>query len=121
MSDLVSRLRDMAENKALPIGEAWNALDEAADALEALEADAKLNAAMLARQCDLARQAEQERDAAVLALDPIAKAYSRFRHLDDLFEMIRDSDGTEQTDPFRMTARDLWRAIKASIGARVTP
>jgi hypothetical protein len=30
---LVGKLRRMAEDKALPIGEAWNALDEAADAL----------------------------------------------------------------------------------------
>ncbi len=121
MSDLVSRLRRMAKGAGLDIYTAGYALDEAADALEALEADAKLNAAMLAKQCDLARQAEQERDAAVLALDPIAKAYSRFRHLDDLFEMIRDSDGTDIADPFHMTARDLWRAIKASLGARATP
>jgi hypothetical protein len=34
---LVGRLRQMAENKALPIGEAWNALDEAADKIEELE------------------------------------------------------------------------------------
>ena len=38
MSDLVSRLRDMSTDKELDIGAAWNALDEAADALEALEA-----------------------------------------------------------------------------------
>ena len=34
MNALVDKLRRMAEDKALPIGEAWNALDEAADALE---------------------------------------------------------------------------------------
>ena len=38
MNALVGKLRRMAEDKALPIGEAWNALDEAADALEEAQA-----------------------------------------------------------------------------------
>lgn len=37
MNALVGRLRRMSEDKALPIGEAWNALDEAADRIEELE------------------------------------------------------------------------------------
>jgi hypothetical protein len=78
-----------------------------------LERELALNAAMLARQCDLARQAEQERDA---MLRPLAEAHERFKHLDGLLEDIAGEDS-----PFHMTARDLWRAIKASIGARATP
>ena len=35
---LVGKLRRMAEDTALPIGEAWNALEEAADALEEAQA-----------------------------------------------------------------------------------
>lgn len=35
-SRLVGQLRDMADNKALPIGEAWDGLERAADAIEAL-------------------------------------------------------------------------------------
>jgi hypothetical protein len=42
--------------------------------------------------------------------------YDRFAHLDRVFEMVGDSDGTENTDPFHPAARDLWRAIKASLG-----
>lgn len=38
MNALVGKLRRMAEDKALPIGDAWNALDEAADALEQAQA-----------------------------------------------------------------------------------
>lgn len=37
MNALVNKLRRLAKDKALPIGEAWNALDEAADAMEAAE------------------------------------------------------------------------------------
>ena len=47
---------------------------------------------------------------------PLLAAYDRFKHLDRVLEMVQDSDGTEQTNPFHMTARDLWRAIKASLG-----
>jgi hypothetical protein len=43
-------------------------------------------------------------------------AYDRFKHLDRVLELVGDSNGTENTDPFHMTARDLWRAIKASLG-----
>ena len=38
MNALVGKLRRMAEDTALPIGEAWNALEEAADALEEAQA-----------------------------------------------------------------------------------
>ena len=48
--------------------------------------------------------------------EPLLAAYERFNHLDAVLEMVQDSDGTEQTDPFHMTARDLWRAIKESLG-----
>ena len=48
--------------------------------------------------------------------EPLLAAYARFKHLDAVLEMVKDSDGTEQTNPFHMTARDLWRAIKASLG-----
>ena len=48
--------------------------------------------------------------------EPLLAAYDRFKHLDSVLEMVSDSDGTEQTNPFHMTARDLWRAIKASLG-----
>ena len=34
LADLVQRLRIAARNKALPIGEAWNLLDESADNIE---------------------------------------------------------------------------------------
>jgi hypothetical protein len=47
---------------------------------------------------------------------PVAAVYDRFKHLDRIFEMVGDSDGAENTDPFHMAARDLWRAIKASLG-----
>ena len=53
-----------------------------------------------------------ERDA---ARRPIAEAYDRFKHLDRVFEMVGDTDGTENTDPFHAAARDLWRAVKASL------
>jgi len=36
--------------------------------------------------------------------------------LDCVFEMVGDPDGTENTDPFHAAARDLWRAVKASLG-----
>ena len=39
MSDMVDKLRRLADDKALPIGKAWNALDEAADHIEQLEGD----------------------------------------------------------------------------------
>ena len=48
--------------------------------------------------------------------EPLLAAYERFKHLDTLFEMIRDPDGTEDSDPFHAATRDLWRAIKASLG-----
>lgn len=35
--ELVARLRDLAKNKALAVGDAWNALEEAADELEKLQ------------------------------------------------------------------------------------
>ena len=47
---------------------------------------------------------------------PLLAAYDRFKHLDRVLEMVHDSDGTEQANLFHMTARDLWRAIKASLG-----
>ncbi len=49
-------------------------------------------------------------------VEPLLAAYDRFKHLDAVLEMVQDSDDTEQTNPFHMTARDLWRAIKASLG-----
>jgi hypothetical protein len=61
----------------------------------------------------------ERRDAASLPPvrpEPLLAAYDRFKHLDAVLEMVQDSDGTEQTNPFHMTARDLWRAIKASLG-----
>jgi hypothetical protein len=48
--------------------------------------------------------------------NPLLAAYDRFKHLDRVFEMVGDPDGTESTDPFHAAARDLWRAIKASLG-----
>ena len=51
---------------------------------------------------------------------PITAAYERFKHLDRVFDMVCDADGTENSDPFHMAARDLWRAIKESLG-KVTP
>ena len=47
---------------------------------------------------------------------PVAAAYNRFKHLDRVFEMVGDPDGTENTDPFHAAARDLWRAVKESLG-----
>lgn len=47
---------------------------------------------------------------------PIEAVYERFKHLDKVFEMVSDTDGTDDTDPFHATARDLWRAVKASLG-----
>ena len=47
--------------------------------------------------------------------EPLLAAYDRFSHLDRVFEMVGDSDGTENTDPFHPAARDLWRAVKASL------
>jgi hypothetical protein len=38
MKSLVGKLRKMAADRSLPIGEAWNALDEAAAALEQAQA-----------------------------------------------------------------------------------
>lgn len=37
MNAVVRKFRDMASDKALDIGSAWNALDEAADAIESAE------------------------------------------------------------------------------------
>ena len=51
---------------------------------------------------------------------PLLACYNRFQHLDRVFEMVRDSDGTEQTDPFHAAARDMWRAIKAAVGKEKT-
>ena len=48
--------------------------------------------------------------------EPLLAAYDRFKHLDRVIEMVGDSDGTENTDPFHAAARDLWRAVKASLG-----
>ena len=48
-------------------------------------------------------------------LAELQACYARFQHLDTLFEMVQDSDGTEQTDPFHAAARDMWRAIKAAV------
>ena len=47
---------------------------------------------------------------------PVAAVYDRFKHLDGILERVGDSDGTENTDPFHPAARDMWRAIKASLG-----
>jgi hypothetical protein len=38
-------------------------------------------------------------------------AYEQFKHLDDLFERIDDP-----LDPFHAAARELWRAVKESMG-----
>jgi hypothetical protein len=46
---------------------------------------------------------------------PIVEAYERFKHLDDLVERI-----DEPLDPFHAAARELWRAVKASLGANAT-
>ena len=46
---------------------------------------------------------------------PLQAAYERFKHLDRVFEMVQDSDGTENTDPFHAAARDFWRAVKGSL------
>jgi hypothetical protein len=48
--------------------------------------------------------------------DPLRAAYVRFKHRDTFLEEVRDYDGTEESNPFGQTARDLWRAIKASLG-----
>ena len=50
--------------------------------------------------------------------EPLLAVYERFKHLDRVFEMVQDSDGTENTDPFHPAARDMWRAIKASVGGK---
>jgi hypothetical protein len=47
---------------------------------------------------------------------PVAAVYERFKHLDRVLEMVGDPDGTDSTDPFHAAARDLWRAVKASLG-----
>ena len=47
---------------------------------------------------------------------PVAAVYERFKHLDGILERVGDSDGTENTDPFHPAARDMWRAVKASLG-----
>ena len=49
-------------------------------------------------------------------LRPLKEAYYRFVHLDKILECVGDSDGTENTDPFHPAARDLWRAVKVSLG-----
>lgn len=59
-------LREMAENKALDIGTAWNALEAAAERIETLEADC----ASLKQRAGLAaiRRLENERDDALARL-----------------------------------------------------
>jgi len=47
---------------------------------------------------------------------PMAAVYERFRHLDCVMEMVGNSDGTANTDPFHAAARDMWRAVKESLG-----
>ncbi len=49
---------------------------------------------------------------------PLAAAYSRFGHLDNVLEMAHDPDGTEKTNPWHACARDLWRAVKAARKAK---
>ena len=49
--------------------------------------------------------------------EAIVAAYERFKHLDRVFEMVGDPDGTDNTDPFHAAARDLWRAVKTYVGA----
>lgn len=48
--------------------------------------------------------------------EPLKAAYDRFKHLDAVLGAAGDSDGTDNTDPWHMTARDLWKAIKESLG-----
>ena len=49
------------------------------------------------------------------SLTPLAEVHDRFAHLDRVFEMVSDPDGTESSDPFHAAVRDMWRAIKASL------
>ena len=48
--------------------------------------------------------------------EPLLAVYERFKRLDSILVMVGDSDGTENTDPFHAAARDLWRAVKESLG-----
>jgi hypothetical protein len=48
--------------------------------------------------------------------EPLLAVYSRFKHLDSVFQMVGDSDGSDNTDPVHATTRDLWLAIKESLG-----
>ena len=88
-----------------------------------LHADEKKDLAILRKQVDILARAEITAECDALrksrnAEDVLLAAYDRFKHIDSVIEMVKDSDGTEQTNPFYMTARDLWRAIKASLGKR---
>jgi len=56
-ADLVARLRNA--QKLDVVTHVWRLATDAAAAIEDLEREAKLNTAMLAKQCDLAREAER--------------------------------------------------------------
>jgi hypothetical protein len=68
----------------------------------------------------LANAAPKQQALPPVRSEPLLAAYDRFSHLDRVFEMVGDSDGTENTDPFHPAARDMWRAIKASLGISTT-
>jgi len=71
-----------------PIGQAIR-MGTLCDAMKAKEAELAANAKMLARQCDLARQAENERDEARAEL---ADARRRLEYLEAFYENSREVD-----------------------------
>jgi hypothetical protein len=71
---------------------------------------------IIAEQCAEIDRRNGEEPLPPVRSEPLLAAYDRFKHLDRVFELVGDPDGTENTDPFHAAARDLWRAVKASLG-----
>lgn len=94
MSELVERLRRMAENCALPIGAAWNALDAAADALE--EAQACLREAIV-------QETSWRRSHGIHRVYP--KCMDRWRRAAGMRESDR-SDGGDRIDGWEEWVRE---------------